>query len=180
MMREHSIGKKLIEGYLHQDYQWFLNRNSAELGKTVLSEVQQVIDLAFIPMLHLISQSIVAVALISLLIFYNPSLSITLGLILSTSYFLIFYLLKNFLSKIGKERMWANESRFFAVSEAFGAIKEVKLNNLEKKYIGLFSINAKIFSRNKALAVIISSLPRYIIEAICFGIMIFAILIFIT
>ena len=36
-MREYSI-ERLIS-YLRQPYSWFLNRHSAELGKTILSEV---------------------------------------------------------------------------------------------------------------------------------------------
>ena len=36
-MREYSIGKRLIEEYLHQPYSWFLNRHSADLGKTILA-----------------------------------------------------------------------------------------------------------------------------------------------
>ena len=43
LMREYSIGKRLIEGYLHQPYSWFLSRHSADLGKTILSEVGTVI-----------------------------------------------------------------------------------------------------------------------------------------
>jgi ABC-type multidrug transport system fused ATPase/permease subunit len=35
LMREYSIGKRLVEGYLHQPYSWFLNRHSADLGKTI-------------------------------------------------------------------------------------------------------------------------------------------------
>ena len=38
-MREYSVGKRLLEGYLHQPYSWFLNRHSAELSKTILSDV---------------------------------------------------------------------------------------------------------------------------------------------
>ena len=45
MMREFSIGKRLVEGYLRQPYSWFLNRHSADLGKNILSEVGQVISL---------------------------------------------------------------------------------------------------------------------------------------
>ena len=32
-MREFTIGKRLVEGYLRQPYAWFLNRHSADLGK---------------------------------------------------------------------------------------------------------------------------------------------------
>ena len=35
-MREYSIGKRLIEGYLYQPYSWYLNQNSADLGKNIL------------------------------------------------------------------------------------------------------------------------------------------------
>ena len=43
-MREYSISKRLVEGYLYQPYSWFLSRNSADLGKTILSEVNQIIN----------------------------------------------------------------------------------------------------------------------------------------
>ena len=39
LMCEYTIGKRLIEGYLHQPYIWFLDRNSSDLGKTILSEL---------------------------------------------------------------------------------------------------------------------------------------------
>jgi ABC-type multidrug transport system fused ATPase/permease subunit len=37
LIREYTIGRRLIEGYLHQPYTWFLNRHSADLGKNILS-----------------------------------------------------------------------------------------------------------------------------------------------
>ncbi len=43
LMLEYSIGKRLVEGYLHQPYSWFLSRHSADLGKTIFSEVGAVI-----------------------------------------------------------------------------------------------------------------------------------------
>ena len=54
LMREFSIGKRLIEGYLHQPYSWFLSKNSASLGKSILSEVNLVIYGSIIPMMNLI------------------------------------------------------------------------------------------------------------------------------
>ena len=54
-MREYSMGKRLIEQYLHQPYDWFLNRHSADLGKTILSEVDQVISHGLNPLINLIA-----------------------------------------------------------------------------------------------------------------------------
>ena len=50
-LREYSIGKRLVEGYLHQPYSWFLSRNSADLGKTILSEVSEVIGNGISPLM---------------------------------------------------------------------------------------------------------------------------------
>ena len=71
-MREYTIGKRLIEGYLNQPYSWFLSRHSADLGKTVLSEVQQLILDGMRPLLELISNSMITIAIITLLFMKSP------------------------------------------------------------------------------------------------------------
>ena len=66
-MRQYSISKRLVEGYLHQPYSWFLSRHSADIGKTILSEVAMVVGNAVNPLMELIAKSLVAISLIVLL-----------------------------------------------------------------------------------------------------------------
>jgi len=75
LMREYSIGRQLVAGYLHQPYAWFLNRHSADISKTVLSEVEHIITTAFVPMIQLISHGAVVLALLALLIVVDPLLA---------------------------------------------------------------------------------------------------------
>ena len=44
LVSEYKIGGRIMEGYLGQPYSWFLDRNSATLGKSLLSEVNQAIQ----------------------------------------------------------------------------------------------------------------------------------------
>ena len=169
LMREFSIGKRLIEGYLHQPYSWFLSKNSANLGKSILSEANLVIYGAVIPMMTRIAQGTVTLAIITLIIFLDPMLALRVGLVLATCYAIIFFVLKKLVSRIGAERLRDNELRFNVISEAFGASKEVKFGGLEKVYIDRFKIPAKNYAKNLALVQIISQLPRYFLEAIAFG-----------
>ena len=67
-MCQYRISKRFVEGYLNQPYSWILNRHSADLGKTVLSEVNVVISKGLKPMITLITQTAVILTLISLLI----------------------------------------------------------------------------------------------------------------
>ena len=168
-MREYSIGKRLVEGYLYQPYSWFLNRNSADLGKTILSEAQQVIGSGMYPLMNLISQGIISIALIVLLILINPKLIFLIFILFVTAYGLIYKFYQKLLNRIGKQRLINNELRFLAISESFGAAKEVKIGGLEQAYIKRFSNAAYTFAQNQASASVIGLLPRYVIEALAFG-----------
>ena len=56
---------------MNQPYSWFLNRNSAELGKTILTEVNQVIGSGVRPLLDLIAGIFVTIAIVALLVITN-------------------------------------------------------------------------------------------------------------
>ncbi|MDB9718236.1 ABC transporter ATP-binding protein/permease, partial [Candidatus Pelagibacter sp.] len=176
LMREYSLGRRLIENYLHQPYKWFLNSHSAEIGKSILSEITIVIQGAFLPTMVLISQITVTTAIIILLIITDPKLAIAVSMVIGFSYMAIYLLVKNKLNKIGAQRLKANSDRFAAVSEAFSAFKEVKAGGLEKVCIDLFSKPAKIYAKNNIIASAIGLLPRYFLEGIVFGGMLLLIL----
>ena len=175
-MRVYSISKRLTESYLNQPYSWYLNRNSADISKTILSEVGTAVAGGLSPIMELISKGMVTIALLTLLIIYDPILSITIAVFLGIIYGFIYTSLRNFLSRIGKERLNANKQRFTSISEAFGAFKEVKVGGLEKVYLERFSESAHTFARHQASSAIIGQLPRFAIEGLVFGGMIIVIL----
>ena len=168
-LQEHTIGKKLIEGYLHQPYIWFLNRNSADLGKTVLSEVKNLVEVGILSMMDLIAKGAVALTIITLLFLVDAKLALIIGSILGGTYWIIFFLIKKFANRIGKRRLENNRLRFKWIGEAFGTIKLVKLGGLEKYYIKLFSDYTKNYAQSIASLHVINQLPRFILEAIAFG-----------
>ncbi len=180
LMREYSIGKRLVEGYLHQPYSWFLNRHSADLGKTILSEVGTVIHGGMLPLMTLMAQGTVTLALLILLVIVEPLLALSVGVVLGLAYAGIFLVMSGWLKRLGQERIQANQGRFTAVSEAFGAAKEVKVGGLEQVYIQRFAKPAKIFAKGQATAKVIAQLPRFALEAIAFGGMLLVILYLMT
>ena len=175
-MRQYSIAKRLIEGYLNQPYTWFLNRHSADLGKSILSEVGVVVSGGIKPFLNIIAQTVVAISLLILIILTNPKLAFIVGLTLSLAFGIIYKLSKGFLKKIGKERVERNKWRFTILSEAFGAVKEIKLGGLEQIYVDKFSEVAKQLAKVNASGKVISVLPRYAVEVVAFGGMIIVVL----
>jgi ATP-binding cassette, subfamily B, bacterial PglK len=175
-MREYTIGKRLVEGFLNQPYSWFLHRHSADLGKTILSEVSLVISHGLKPIMNLITYSTIVIMLIILLILVDPKLSIIVGFILGGAYGVIYKITRNFLKRIGNERMKANQKRFTVIVEAFGAAKEIKVGGLEQVYTKRFSEPAKISAQHAASSQLVGNLPKFFLEAIAFGGMVLMIL----
>ena len=169
MIQEYKIGQRLMRVYLYKPYSWFLCRNSSELEKAILSEVSQVIQRSMLPMMTLISQSVVTLALLILLIAVDPVLVMFAFLVFAAAYALIFKFTNRYLKRIGRARLIANEQRFNSLNEAFGGIKELKFGELEELYVTRFSEPAKTYAKHISTAQIIGQLPRFALEAVAFG-----------
>ncbi len=168
-MRQYSISKRVLESFLRQPYSWFLSRNSADLGKSILSEIGTIVGKGLTPLFELISRSMVALAIIILLILVDYKIALIVGITISSFYGLIFYFSNSYLYRIGKERLRNNTLRYMSISEALGAIKEIKIGGLEQIYSKRFSKAAEIFASKQVYIGILSQLPRYFLEAIAFG-----------
>jgi len=179
-MCEYTIAKRLVERYLNQPYSWFLNRNSANLGKSILSEVGNVVGRGLEPLMSLVTNCLITFTLFFLLFVVEPKLSLIVIVIVCTFYGAVYKLNRNLMDRMGKENFRANESKFKVLNEAFGASKEVKVGGLEQIFINQFSKPAKIIAYNSAVVAILSQIPRYTLEAIAFGGMLLIILYFMT
>lgn len=168
-IREYSIGKRLIESYLHQPYSWFLNKHSANLGKNILSEVENVVNKGINSILVLVSQSVVVLFIVIILMITDIFLALTLFFILGTMYVIISIITKNKVKNLGKVSFKANEDRYTVIAEAFGASKEVKVGNLEKAFISKFNTPSFTYATSQATLSILMQMPRFILEGIGFG-----------
>ena len=177
---EYNIAVKLIKSYLYQPYSWSLNRNSAVLGKTILSEVSSVIGKGLTPMMGLITNSFVALLLFVLLLVAKPKLSFIAIITISFFYFLIYLYNRKLLKKIGEALFKSNEDRYKITTEAFSAFKEIKIGRLEDIYINQFSKPSKSLAQHSALWAVLNQIPRYTLEAVVFGGMLLIILFFMT
>jgi ATP-binding cassette, subfamily B, bacterial PglK len=168
-MLEYSIGKRLMEKYLNQPYSWFLSHNSNDLIKNILSEVHQIIEVAIYPMAELIAKGMVAIALLGLLFLTDIKLALLISFSIGGIYGSIYYFLRNFITKIGEERLKNNLLRYRVVSQAFGSIKDVKVRGSEEVHTKFFSNSSYTYAKSISLAHMTSQLPRYILEGIAFA-----------
>lgn len=167
--RAHSLGWRLLTHYARRPYAFFLGRNSAALGTNILNEVEQVTQGVLMPALNLLARSIVVLAILGLLLIFDPLLAMLISIVLGGAYIAVFVAVRHWLDRLGDERLAANTDRFKAVNELFGAIKDLKLLGRESTLLREFELPSHRFNRNRATALVIGQLPRYLLEVIAFG-----------
>ncbi len=168
-MRNYTISTKLLRSYLERPYSWFLNRHSADMGKTILSEVQQVIGQALLPTAQFIANAVIASCLILMLLMIDPLVALVAFVLFAGAYGLLYSVLRKYLSRIGADRVKANRERFQISQEALGGIKEVKAAGIEAGYIASFIKPAQRFAKCLAANMIAGQVPRFALEALAFG-----------
>ncbi len=166
---EYRISQRIFGRYINQPYEWFLKRNSSILGKTILSEVNTIINYGLLPLITITSQSIVFISIFTLVIIVNPIMALGIIGILGSLYFLIFKIFSRFIKRIGAERSETNSVRFKLLNEAFNASKVVKLLGLEDSYIRRYNPVAKRYAMKESYLQGITQLPRFIVEIVAFG-----------
>lgn len=161
----------LLDRYLQRPYEWYLGRNSAEIGKSLLAEALYVVNNAIAPAVRLIANCLVTGALIALLLLVEPVGVLVGGGLIALSFAFVHYGLGPVLDRAGRGRLEASEDRFQVTNEAMGGIKEIKLRGLERRVIERFRGPSDRIAKHQASISLISSIPHYLIEALCFGAM---------
>jgi ABC-type multidrug transport system fused ATPase/permease subunit len=180
MMREYSIGRRLVESYLIQPYSWFLNKHSADLGKNILSEVNNVTDRVLAPFINLVAQCAIIALILIILLFVNAKIALASFFGFGVGYLIIYLVVNKKLKAIGVSNVQRNKERALILLETFGAIKEVKIGGLEKVFMKRYDLPAVLYAKGYSLATILSLIPRFAMEGLGFGSMLIVILYLMT
>lgn len=168
-LKNHSLSQRLLAQYLGKPYTFFLERNTSEMGKNILAEVQQVVNGLLVPGMLTLANLIVVTFILIFLILLNPLRAIIMAVALGAGYVLVYSLLQRRMARYGDESVQANKQRFQLASEALNGVKEIKLLGRENAFLGNFAKVSKLFSTRMAFGEVLSNSPRYVLDTIAFG-----------
>jgi len=175
--RGYSISSQLLSAYLRRPYTSFISGNSADISRSVLNEVDALVNLVLTPGLKMLSGSILAIGIFIFLLVLDPVITLMAVFMIGGGYALLYLGLRNTLHRLGEQARTGNKSRFRLVQEAAGGFKEMKLLGLEGAYIRRFVQAAAVFADAVALSQILREAPRYIMEALVFAVLLSAVLV---
>ena len=164
-----KISVNVYNKYLSQPYGFFVNNNLSSISRNILDISVSLSESVFLPLLQIMSRTIVMIFISILLISVNPVIFIFSLFIMVVLYVLIFKQIKQRLKIYGEERLEANDKRFKNVNECLHSIKDIKFYNTENFYSTGFSDAQKTFLNLTATSTLLTTLPRYLIEIFAFG-----------
>ena len=168
-LQRHYFSTRLLKTYLQQNYEFFIQRNSATLAKNILSEVDQLIWTMILPALSLMSYGVVLLSMVGILLLYDPLMAISTAFVLGLFYASIYMLVRKKLTQIGQEFTQANKERYQTCQEALAGIKDVMINNAEHGYIKQFEESSRVFARHIATRETLGQVPLNVIETVGYG-----------
>lgn len=165
----YELSSKILNIHLNKSYEIAEQIKSSNVSQAIISEVDQVVGVIVRPIFNIISQVLLIIGISSLLLITNPITSLFAISIFISLYFLVFFLAKGQLFKIGVTREKNNQTRFYFISEAIQGLKEIKIFDAEDRIYQSFNKASKAFSKAQAKAATIAVVPNYFMEAIAFG-----------
>tara|TARA_A100001388_G_scaffold277253_1_gene267639 strand:- start:14327 stop:15994 length:1668 start_codon:yes stop_codon:yes gene_type:complete len=165
----HNLSFRILDKYLNKSYAELLSKDTSEIAKVLLSEVDQFIVYVFRPAVLLISGVIVFILIFGFLIYSSP-----IGSLISVSFIIIFYfcfflLVKKPLANFGNLSSTANELRFKFATEAFRAFKDIKIYNSEDFFTNRFKVPSRKFAKALSSYSTLEVSPKYLLEFIAFS-----------
>ena len=180
-----SIGSdlqyRLYNNFLNRNYLFHKSTNYTQLISTVTQEAPRFVYMVLQPYLLLCSNLFIASIILIGLVFLDPVIAIASAFIIGGAYIVIYWLSKKSLLNHGKIVTERNQAIQSILSESFIGIKDIKLNMLESKYSNNYKKTNFSGLNSLAYIVLAGDIPKFAIEAISFGaILFFAIILLLT
>lgn len=169
LMRTHTISHRLLKAYLRQPYAFFLGRHSGDMNTRVLAEATAAVRMFLQPAAEMIAACLTIIALITFLIWVEPTVATVALSLLGGIYAVVFMFNRRVLKRLGDKRVKANQERFLIANEALSGIKDIKVLGREKSYAARFGDPSEQMARTQIAVRVISQVPQFALQAIAFG-----------
>lgn len=166
--RRLHLSYSLLRSYIEQDYQNLMIRNSSELSKNVLIEIDYVVTYVIKSIFTIFSSIFIILVLTLSLVFIDFELTSILLSSFALLSILMYLLFKKRLKKLGDNLVQDNNARYKLVSEIFSSIQLIKLFSKENYFSSLYFKSLKRLTDAQAKSQTLNNLAPIILDTIIF------------
>ena len=162
----HQVSITVYRNVLERSYSNHISSNSSEVIATLSSKLERVIFSLVLQSFLLLTALIIALIILSMLIYINPLLTLMVALVCALFYSIVLLSINKILLSESKIIAQANTKQIKTMRESLGGIRDVFINNAHDFYQSTFQAADYKLRRGQAINMFASMSPRYIIETI--------------
>ena len=159
-----QLSQRLFTVYLRQPYTFHLQRNSAQLIRNVINEMNFLTVNGVLPGMMLLAESLLLCGLGGLLLVIEPLGTLIVMSVLGPSAWVCHRLTRGCIARWGEARLYHEGMRIQHLQEALGGVKDVKLLGREACFLDRYSKDNIQNARVGQLQSTMQQLPRLGVE----------------
>ena len=163
-----NLSVRMFQKYLNDDYEMISSRNTNDLIKLMISEVDVFIQAGVRPIFRMFVYGISIIPILIYVFKLHGIISLAVFFGVGAFYSTIYVFIRNKLKSLGGLRIDANKVRFRTASEAFNLLKLIKLQDLQKSTVEQFDRAIYHYSSYTATQQTLSQIPKYLLECFVF------------
>ncbi|WP_244890868.1 ABC transporter ATP-binding protein [Modicisalibacter xianhensis] len=171
-----ELSSRLYNYYMHQNWLFHASGNSSTLTNRIAEECQRVMMHIIIPLMHMNAKLTLAIFMTLAIFVYNPIVALAGAGVFLASYFLLFKTVRRRLVNNGKIISRSQTIRFKLMAEGFGGIKDALLLRRQDVFTKRFNDASDRYANALGANQALSLAPRYAMEIVAFGCVIFLVL----
>ncbi len=171
-----ELSSRLFAYYMRQPWLFHATNNSSALTNRIARECERVTGGIINPVMQMNAKLVMAIFMAVAIFIYNPVVAFTGLLVFSGAYWVLYNTVRRNLSRSGVNLSVAEERRFRLMNEGFGGIKDILLLNRQAHTVDNFRNASEQSAKAAARIQVLSQVPRYLMELIAFGTVVFLVL----
>lgn len=171
-----EISTRLYKHYMQQSWLFHVSGSSSELTNRISQESNRITNLVIQPLMQMNAKGVLAIVMAMAIFAFNPFVALIGLLVFGLAYVVLYKTVRRRLSSNGRDISQSNQQRFKLMNEGFGGIKDTLLLGRQAEFNQLFRKSSKKLGRAQGITRALSQAPRYAMELVAFGAVIFLVL----
>ncbi|WP_273623759.1 ABC transporter ATP-binding protein [Marinobacter sp. DS40M6] len=171
-----ELGNRLFRHYMYQPWLFHASGSSSQLTNRISQETQRITTQIINPLMQMNAKLVMALFMALAIFLYNPLVALSGIVIFSSSYMLLYKTVRRRLVRNGRHISDAQQMRFKLMGEGFGGIKDALLLGRQKIFTDRFQVECEKFAAAQGANLALAQAPRYAMELVAFGSVIFLVL----
>jgi len=166
---------QLFSTYMDMTYENFMSKNTSFLTKSIISETQMLSNMLH-SALSAATEIMVFIFIFAVFVVIDYEVTIALTAFLALLSLTMFKLISNTIKQKGSERAESQAKFYEAISKGFGNYKVLKIDSNRDRLTKEFENIGESYSRALVADSVLNGLPRSILEAVSFSIVVIMVL----